>query len=219
MWVSKTLLFIASKKYSSTQMDYCNRQVTMLLFTLPSSILVLTTILFPFLLYALFIQEMMKWLCVDLQKCCLKGRWAKFADINAQNRLARIWPQLLSQNCVLRIHDVVVQCVTDMNSKRDALFNLFMSDRKSKASLPSDQPLVHLEFASFYHPATETMPSKLLQPLLSRFQSGIGEWDGDCGFENSSQRLWSVKKILTSFWEINEWRSVREELAQCTLLQ
>lgn len=79
-------------------------------------------------------------------------------DINAQNRLARIWPQLLSQNCVLRIHDVVVQCVTDMNSKRDALFNLFMSDRKSKASLPSDQPLVHLEFASFYHPATETMP-------------------------------------------------------------
>ncbi|KHN82696.1 UHRF1-binding protein 1-like [Toxocara canis] len=79
-------------------------------------------------------------------------------DVNAQNRLARIWPQLLSQNCVLRIHDVVVQCVTDMSSKRDALFNLFMSDRKSKASLPSDQPLVHLEFAAFYHPATETMP-------------------------------------------------------------
>uniref|UniRef100_A0A0M3JZ66 Chorein_N domain-containing protein n=1 Tax=Anisakis simplex TaxID=6269 RepID=A0A0M3JZ66_ANISI len=79
-------------------------------------------------------------------------------DSNAQSRFSRIWPQLHSQNCVLRIHDVVVQCVTDANSKRDALFNLFASDRKSKASLPSDQPLIHLEFASFYHPATETMP-------------------------------------------------------------
>ena len=82
------------------------------------------------------------------------------SDVNAQSRLKRIWPQLQSQNCVLRIHDVLVQCVTDMNSKREGMFNLFMSDRKSKASLPSDQPLVHLEFATFYHPATESMPCK-----------------------------------------------------------
>ncbi|MFH4974124.1 hypothetical protein AB6A40_000833 [Gnathostoma spinigerum] len=33
-----------------------------------------------------------------------------------------------------------------------------MSDRKSKASLPLDQPLFHLEFTSFYHPTSEHMP-------------------------------------------------------------
>ncbi|VDD93793.1 unnamed protein product [Enterobius vermicularis] len=93
------------------------------------------------------------------------------SELNAQHRLKRIWPQLQSKNCVIRIHDVVVQCVTDMNSKREGLFNLFMSDRKSKASLPSDQPLVHLELASFYHPATEAMPlpSNTVHLLLAPF--------------------------------------------------
>uniref|UniRef100_A0A0N5ABT9 Chorein_N domain-containing protein n=1 Tax=Syphacia muris TaxID=451379 RepID=A0A0N5ABT9_9BILA len=87
------------------------------------------------------------------------ARLCSHLDANAQTRLKRIWPQLLSQNYVLRIYDVIVQCVTDANSKRDGLLNLFMSDRKSKASLPSDQPLIHLELASFYHRATENMPT------------------------------------------------------------
>lgn len=89
-------------------------------------------------------------------------------DENAQTRLIRAWPQLMSQSCVIRMQDVLVQCVTDIASKKDALFNLFMSDSKSKASL-SNQPLVHLEFTSFYHPATDSF---LLPPSITHLSLG-----------------------------------------------
>lgn len=79
----------------------------------------------------------------------------------------RIWPQLLSQNCIIRIYDLIVQCVTDSNTKKDKLFNVFMSDRNSKASVPPTEPLVHLEFTSFYHPAIESVPCKFIYYLLN----------------------------------------------------
>ncbi|VDN57863.1 unnamed protein product [Dracunculus medinensis] len=87
---------------------------------------------------------------------------------NVRNRFMRIWPQLLSQNCIIRIYDLIVQCVTDSNTKKDKLFNVFMSDRNSKASVPPTEPLVHLEFTSFYHPAIE-MPSNVTHLLLGPF--------------------------------------------------
>lgn len=56
------------------------------------------------------------------------------------------------------MYDIIVQCVTDMNSKKEALFNLFMSDRKSNTEAEGDSPLFHLEFTSFYHPESENFP-------------------------------------------------------------
>uniref|UniRef100_A0A915PR88 Chorein N-terminal domain-containing protein n=1 Tax=Setaria digitata TaxID=48799 RepID=A0A915PR88_9BILA len=87
-------------------------------------------------------------------------------DDNSQTRIVDLWPELMSQNCVIRMYDVIVQCVTDMNSKKETLFNLFMSDRKSNPTVRSDSPLFHLEFASFYHPG---LPSNITHLLLGPF--------------------------------------------------
>uniref|UniRef100_A0A183CWG1 Chorein_N domain-containing protein n=1 Tax=Gongylonema pulchrum TaxID=637853 RepID=A0A183CWG1_9BILA len=87
-----------------------------------------------------------------------RNEWVRYDNENQcaawvhKSRLTGMWRNLMSQNWVVRMHDVVVQCVTDMDSKKDALFNLFMSDRRSKVSMPGDKPLFHLELASFYHP-------------------------------------------------------------------
>lgn len=84
-----------------------------------------------------------------------------FLDDSEQDRIVNMWPKLMSQNCVIRLYDIIVQCVTDMNSKKEALFNLFMSDRKSSTAVRNDIPLFHLEFASFYHPTSENFPGNI----------------------------------------------------------
>uniref|UniRef100_A0A1I7V577 Chorein_N domain-containing protein n=1 Tax=Loa loa TaxID=7209 RepID=A0A1I7V577_LOALO len=63
-------------------------------------------------------------------------------DVTAQSQVVDMWPMLMSQNCVIRMYDIIVQCVTDMNSKKEALFNLFMSD------LPSN--ITHLLLGPFF---------------------------------------------------------------------
>ncbi|VDK72943.1 unnamed protein product [Litomosoides sigmodontis] len=78
-------------------------------------------------------------------------------DPSAHSQIVELWPKLMSQNCVIRMHDIIVQCVTDMNSKKEAMFNLFMSDRKPNTS-EADSPLFHLELASFYHPTCKSFP-------------------------------------------------------------
>ncbi|VDN04551.1 unnamed protein product [Thelazia callipaeda] len=92
-------------------------------------------------------------------------------DAQTQTQVVSKWPSLLSQNCVIRIYDVIVQCVTDLSTKKESLFNLFMLDRKSKSSMPNDHPLFHLELASFYHPLSENfpVPSSVTHLLLGPF--------------------------------------------------
>lgn len=80
-----------------------------------------------------------------------------FLDPSAHPEIVEMWPKLMSQNYVIRIHDIIVQCVTDMNSKKETLFNLFMSNRKPNTS-EGDGSLFHLELASFYHPTCKSFP-------------------------------------------------------------
>ncbi|CAG9533480.1 unnamed protein product [Cercopithifilaria johnstoni] len=92
-------------------------------------------------------------------------------DFNEQSQIVDMWPKLMSQNCVIRMYDIIVQCVTDTNSKKEALFNLFMSDRKSNTAIGGDSPLFHLEFTSFCHPTSEKfpVPSNITHLLLGPF--------------------------------------------------
>ncbi|EGT40580.1 hypothetical protein CAEBREN_21357 [Caenorhabditis brenneri] len=78
-------------------------------------------------------------------------------DQTTKTRLERCWPQLIGFFVVLRVHDLSVQCVSDMNTKKDGLTNLFESERHLH-SLPSDQQIVHVEFGAFYHPHSDKLP-------------------------------------------------------------
>ncbi|EFO98171.1 hypothetical protein CRE_15383 [Caenorhabditis remanei] len=82
---------------------------------------------------------------------------SKIEDPTTKTRLERCWPQLIGFFVVLRVHDLAIQCVSDMNTKKDALTNLFESERHLH-SLPSDQQIVHVEFGTFYHPASDQLP-------------------------------------------------------------
>ncbi|KJH41699.1 hypothetical protein DICVIV_12324 [Dictyocaulus viviparus] len=73
-----------------------------------------------------------------------------------QAMLCRCWPELISFNVVIRIYDFVVQCVSDLNSKRDNIQNMLTSDRHLK-SLPSDQFIFHFEFVNFMHPSSNIL--------------------------------------------------------------
>ncbi|VDM53981.1 unnamed protein product [Angiostrongylus costaricensis] len=79
------------------------------------------------------------------------------SDEAVRTRLWSCWPELLSFNVLVRIYDLVVQCVSDLNSKRDSLQNLFASDRHLK-SLPNDQFILHFEFTNFMFPMSSTLP-------------------------------------------------------------
>ncbi|ETN69556.1 hypothetical protein NECAME_15230 [Necator americanus] len=100
-------------------------------------------------------NDFSRWIDTRLEK-----QFSKFCtetDEALQTRLMRCWPQLLSFNVVLRIHDLIIQCVSDASSKRDSLQNMFTSDRHSR-SLPNDQYIVHFEFANFVHPMSNSLP-------------------------------------------------------------
>ncbi|CAJ0609562.1 unnamed protein product [Cylicocyclus nassatus] len=87
-------------------------------------------------------------------------------DEAGRTRLVQCWPQLMSFNVVLRIHDLTIQCVSDANSKRESLQNMFASERHLR-SLPNDQYIFHLEFSLFTHPMSNTLsvpaPASFLQ--------------------------------------------------------
>ncbi|KAE9415355.1 hypothetical protein Angca_006832 [Angiostrongylus cantonensis] len=85
------------------------------------------------------------------------SRFSVESDEAVRTRLWNCWPELLSFNVLVRIYDLVVQCVSDLNSKRDSLQNLFASDRHLK-SLPNDQFILHFEFTNFMFPLSSTLP-------------------------------------------------------------
>ncbi|CAJ0955343.1 unnamed protein product, partial [Mesorhabditis belari] len=91
----------------------------------------------------------------------LKHHFAKICeelDETTRMRVQRSWPDLMSFNVVVRVYDMVIQCVSDMRTKKEELQNMFTSDRNSKKSLPSDQYILHAEFANFFHPMTDHLP-------------------------------------------------------------
>ncbi|CAB3399139.1 unnamed protein product [Caenorhabditis bovis] len=78
-------------------------------------------------------------------------------DQTLKTRLNRCWSQLMGFHIVLRMYDLTVQCVSDMDTKKNGLKNLFVSERHTR-SFPLDQPIVHFEFATYFHPMTDTLP-------------------------------------------------------------
>lgn len=64
-----------------------------------------------------------------------------------------------------------VQCVSDMQTKRDSLFNLFESDSEAKRKFPGEQFVLHAEFANFFHPMSDSLPGEGNERLLLHYWS------------------------------------------------
>lgn len=64
----------------------------------------------------------------------------------------RQWPHLRSQNVVIRVEDITVQCVSEQTTKRESLQNMFQRRRQANTQLPSSMCFVQLEFTSYHFP-------------------------------------------------------------------
>lgn len=75
-----------------------------------------------------------------------------------------MWPHLCSKNVVIRIEDIVVQCVSEQNTKRDSLEQLFMQKKFLSNHLSNCQTSIisffHLEFSTYFFPASNAYPCK-----------------------------------------------------------
>lgn len=67
-----------------------------------------------------------------------------------------------SQNVIIRIEDIIVQCVSEQTTKKEALMDMFIQDKKAKGSIPSSMAFFHIEVTSYYYTATNAYPSFLL---------------------------------------------------------
>ncbi|KAL3079011.1 hypothetical protein niasHS_014793 [Heterodera schachtii] len=73
-----------------------------------------------------------------------------------RERFSRIWPQLVSQNVIIRLDNIILQQVTDQSTKKDALREMFSMDRKAKDRMPPSMSFFHLELSSYAFPASNS---------------------------------------------------------------
>uniref|UniRef100_A0A915EER1 Uncharacterized protein n=1 Tax=Ditylenchus dipsaci TaxID=166011 RepID=A0A915EER1_9BILA len=75
-------------------------------------------------------------------------------ELGRRDRFLRLWPQLNSQNVVIRVEDVVIQCVSEQTTKKESLLNMFVQDKQAKNSLPQNVSFFHMEFTTYFFPAS-----------------------------------------------------------------
>lgn len=111
----------------------------------------------------------------ELQKMHLDQHFRMLSskmDQNMRERFQRIWPQLVSQNVVVRIENLTLQSVSERTTKKDALRSMFTMNKKSKDQLPQSLSFIHLEVTSYNFPATDAypVPPDLVHMVLAPFE-------------------------------------------------
>lgn len=78
-----------------------------------------------------------------------------FEDFNS---LSKVWQSLISTNFVLRIHDMVIECVSDVNTKKDAIKHMIVSNAAARSSLPVDMGIIHFEYCTYEYEEDKSLP-------------------------------------------------------------
>lgn len=99
-----------------------------------------------FLLHCWYLSSVKRFLT-----CLVKLRFSFIFRLLFDSDLFILFSQVL---------DMSVQCVSDMQTKRDSLFNLFESDSEAKRKFPGEQFVLHAEFANFFHPMSDSLPGE-----------------------------------------------------------
>jgi hypothetical protein len=78
---------------------------------------------------------------------------------------------------VLRVEDIVVQCVSEQTTKREHLQNMFQQRTQPNAQLPSSMCFVQMEFSSYHFPST------------TQSTAGVGDTQSWCPTPRDSTHL------------------------------
>uniref|UniRef100_A0A915N6Q1 Chorein N-terminal domain-containing protein n=1 Tax=Meloidogyne javanica TaxID=6303 RepID=A0A915N6Q1_MELJA len=79
-------------------------------------------------------------------------------DSNTRLRFERIWPQLVSANVVIRIEDLIIQAISERNTKKEDIAYLIEVNTSLKNRMPQPLSFAHLEITSYNFPATDSYP-------------------------------------------------------------
>uniref|UniRef100_A0A1I8AWE9 Chorein_N domain-containing protein n=1 Tax=Meloidogyne hapla TaxID=6305 RepID=A0A1I8AWE9_MELHA len=79
-------------------------------------------------------------------------------DSNTRLRFERIWPQLISANVVIRVEDLIIQAISERNTKKDDIRYLIAVNKSLKDRMPQPLSFAHLEITSYSFPATDSYP-------------------------------------------------------------
>nr|CAD2151460.1 unnamed protein product [Meloidogyne enterolobii] len=79
-------------------------------------------------------------------------------DSNTRLRFERIWPQLVSANVVIRIEDLIIQAISERNTKKEDIAYLIEVNQSLKNRMPQPLSFAHLEITSYNFPATDSYP-------------------------------------------------------------
>uniref|UniRef100_A0A915NSD9 Chorein N-terminal domain-containing protein n=1 Tax=Meloidogyne floridensis TaxID=298350 RepID=A0A915NSD9_9BILA len=66
-------------------------------------------------------------------------------DSNTRLRFERIWPQLVSANVVIRIEDLIIQAISERNTKKEDIAYLIEVNQSLKNRMPQPLSFAHLE--------------------------------------------------------------------------
>uniref|UniRef100_A0A0K0EX21 Chorein_N domain-containing protein n=1 Tax=Strongyloides venezuelensis TaxID=75913 RepID=A0A0K0EX21_STRVS len=76
-------------------------------------------------------------------------RFSKVLSEDDFHALTKVWQSLVSMNFILRIHDMVVECVSDVNTKKDAIKHMIISNAEARNALSVDMGIVHFEYCIY----------------------------------------------------------------------
>uniref|UniRef100_A0A914MX74 Chorein N-terminal domain-containing protein n=1 Tax=Meloidogyne incognita TaxID=6306 RepID=A0A914MX74_MELIC len=85
-------------------------------------------------------------------------RGRPWRDSNTRLRFERIWPQLVSANVVIRIEDLIIQAISERNTKKEDIAYLIEVNQSLKNRMPQPLSFAHLEITSYNFPATDSYP-------------------------------------------------------------
>ncbi|CEF71088.1 Vacuolar protein sorting-associated protein 13A N-terminal domain-containing protein [Strongyloides ratti] len=85
-------------------------------------------------------------------------RFSKVLSEDDFYSLTKVWQSLTSMNFVIRIHDMVVECVSDVNTKKDAIKHMIVSNAAARNLLPVDMGIIHFEYCTYEYGEDKTLP-------------------------------------------------------------
>uniref|UniRef100_A0AC35U4I7 Chorein_N domain-containing protein n=1 Tax=Rhabditophanes sp. KR3021 TaxID=114890 RepID=A0AC35U4I7_9BILA len=99
--------------------------------------------------------------CTDWNNRIIAGSFDSFSRTLSENdflTLTKVWQTLQSMNLILRIDDMVIECVSDINTKKDCIEHMFVSNVAARSTLPVNMGIIHFEFATYEYLSSSGLP-------------------------------------------------------------
>uniref|UniRef100_A0A0N4Z509 Chorein_N domain-containing protein n=1 Tax=Parastrongyloides trichosuri TaxID=131310 RepID=A0A0N4Z509_PARTI len=100
--------------------------------------------------------------CTEWNDDMIARCFKRFSQVLSESdffELTKVWQSLTSMNVVLRVHDMFIECVSDVNTKSGAIKHMVLGDTTKRGSLSVDMGIIHFEFCTYEYEEDKTLPA------------------------------------------------------------